>query len=206
MTGDSNVASALLLLLIMAICLHEGVQCLLDESLVKLSREDSKSLADVTLSQRPNVDSASLPWSSPLDVEGGCSSFSGMLLHYSCRERDKSPTTPTLFLWPCNLTSLAGCGLALYGFAVCKLQFAAETHWFRWEELFFLNKTNSGNNGPLMSNYCKLFTLLHPDLSLSLDWVNIIFSCVWFELKQAQSASWTLTLPFIATVVVSKAI
>lgn len=51
----------LLLLLIVLIHLHEGVQCLLDESLVKLSREHSRSLADVRLSQRSNDDSASLP-------------------------------------------------------------------------------------------------------------------------------------------------
>lgn len=70
---------------------HEGVQCLLEESLVKLSREQSRSLADVTLSQRSNDDSASLPWSSPLDVEVGRSSFRGML-GYSCNERSLSPT------------------------------------------------------------------------------------------------------------------
>lgn len=69
--------------------LDEGVQRLLDESLVKLSREHSRSLADVTLSQRSSDDSASLPWSSQLDVEGGCSSFSGMLLHYSSLESPK---------------------------------------------------------------------------------------------------------------------
>lgn len=73
---------------------HEGVQCLLEESLVKLSREQSRSLADVTLSQRSNDDSASLPWSSPLDVEVGRSSFRGML-GYSCTERSLSPTPST---------------------------------------------------------------------------------------------------------------
>lgn len=111
MIKGSNVVSALLLLLLllMSVDSHEGVQCLLDESLVKLSREHSRSLADVTLSQRSSDDSASLPWSSQLDVEGGCSSFSGMLLHYSCSERDMSPTTPTLSL--CNSTSSAGRGL-----------------------------------------------------------------------------------------------
>lgn len=103
MIRGSNVVSALLLLLLlllMSVDSHEGVQCLLDESLVKLSREHSRSLADVTLSQRSSDDSASLPWSSQLDVEGGCSSFSGMLLHYSCSERDMSPTTLTHSL--CN--------------------------------------------------------------------------------------------------------
>lgn len=73
---------------------HEGVQCLLEESLVKLSREQSRSLADVTLSQRSNDDSASLPWSSPLDVEVGRSSFRGML-GYSCIERSLLPTPST---------------------------------------------------------------------------------------------------------------
>lgn len=128
MIRDSNVVRALLLLLplIISIHSHEGVQCLLDESLVKLSREHSRSLADVTLSQRSNDDSASLPWSSLLDAQEGCSSFSGMLLHYSCRERDKSPTTPTLFLLLCNSTSLAGRGLTV-------LQFAAEAHGLKWE-------------------------------------------------------------------------
>ena len=63
---------------------QEGVQCLLEQSLVKLSREQSTSLVDVMLSQRSNDDdSASLPWSSPLDVEVGRSSFRG-ILRYSC--------------------------------------------------------------------------------------------------------------------------
>ena len=58
---------------------QEGVQCLLEQSLVKLSREQSRSLVDVMLSQRSDDDSASLPWSSPLDVETGRSSFRGIL-------------------------------------------------------------------------------------------------------------------------------
>lgn len=66
-------------------CSHsqEGVQCLLEQSLVKLSREQSRSLVDVMLSQRSDADSTSLPWSSPLDVEAGRSSFRG-ILGYSC--------------------------------------------------------------------------------------------------------------------------
>lgn len=62
---------------------QEGVQCLLEQSLVKLSREQSKSLVEVILSQRSDDDSTSLPWSSPLDVEVGRSSFRG-ILGYSC--------------------------------------------------------------------------------------------------------------------------
>lgn len=93
----------------MSVNSHEGVQCLLDESLVKLSREHSRSLADVTLSQRSSDDSASLLWSSQVDVEGGCSSFSGMLPYYSCSEREMSAATPTLSM--CNSTSSAGRGL-----------------------------------------------------------------------------------------------
>lgn len=58
---------------------QEGVQCLLEQSLVKLSREQSRSLVDVMLSQRSDDDSTSLPWSSPLDVETGRSSFRGIL-------------------------------------------------------------------------------------------------------------------------------
>lgn len=42
---------------------------------MKLSREQSISLAEVMLSQRSDEDSPSLPWSSPLDVETGRSSF-----------------------------------------------------------------------------------------------------------------------------------
>lgn len=41
--------------------LEEGVQCLLEQSLVKLSREQSRSLVEVMLSQRSDDDSTSLP-------------------------------------------------------------------------------------------------------------------------------------------------
>ena len=58
---------------------QDGVLCLLEPSLVKLSREP----VDVMLSQRSDDDSTSLPWSSPLDVEVGRSSFRG-ILGYSC--------------------------------------------------------------------------------------------------------------------------
>lgn len=63
---------------------HEGEQCLLEELLVKLSREQSISLADVMLSQRSDKDSPSLTWSSPLDVEIGRSSFG--ILGYGCTQ------------------------------------------------------------------------------------------------------------------------
>lgn len=145
---------------------HEGVQCLLDESLVKLSREHSRSLADVTLSQRSNDDSASLPWSSPLDAQGGCSSFSGMLLHYSCRKRDKWPTTPTLCLLPCNSTSLASCGLTECRFAVVV---CSRNTWIKVGVTFlFLKKLTM----PTMHHWYHITaSCLHPDLCLSLSWV-----------------------------------
>lgn len=57
---------------------QEGEQCLLEPSLVKLSREQSVSLADAVLSQRPDDDSPSLPCSSPLEVEDGRSLFRGI--------------------------------------------------------------------------------------------------------------------------------
>lgn len=63
---------------------QEGEQCLLEELLVKLSREQSISLADVMLSERSDEDSPSLPWSSPLDVETGRSSFG--MLGYGCTQ------------------------------------------------------------------------------------------------------------------------
>lgn len=64
--------------------LQEGELCLL-ESLVKLCREHSKSLADVTLSHLSDS-SVSLLWSSlaAVDVEVGRSSFSG-IVRYHCR-------------------------------------------------------------------------------------------------------------------------
>lgn len=53
--------------------LQEGVQCLLEKSLLKLSREQSRSLTT------SDEDSTSLPWSSALDVELGFSLFNGIL-------------------------------------------------------------------------------------------------------------------------------
>lgn len=64
---------------------QDGVQCLLEQSLLKLSREESRSLAAAMPALHSDKDSASLPWSSPLDVEG-CSSFRGILGHSFTQE------------------------------------------------------------------------------------------------------------------------
>lgn len=60
--------------------LQEGELCLLDESLVKLWREQSTSLDKVKLSHLSD-DSVSLFWSSlaTVEVEVGRSSFSGIV-------------------------------------------------------------------------------------------------------------------------------
>ena len=60
--------------------LQEGELFLLEESLVKLSREQSVSLADVRLWQRPGEPSSRLDGSSALTEEGEeHSSFRGMV-------------------------------------------------------------------------------------------------------------------------------
>lgn len=64
---------------------QDGVQCLLEQSLLKLSREESRSLAAAMPALHSDNDSASLPWSSPLDVEGR-SSFRGILGHSFTQE------------------------------------------------------------------------------------------------------------------------